>query len=82
MFDFYHQVRPRLCKLTRKETGYGFNLHSEKGKVGRYIRSIDPQSAAEEAGLKAGDRIIEVATTQIFYLDWIWKIWDILLLGS
>nr|CAB3266348.1 Na(+)/H(+) exchange regulatory cofactor NHE-RF1 [Phallusia mammillata] len=54
------ELRPRLCKLTRKDAGYGFNLHSEKGKVGRFIRSCDPGSAAEEAGLKSGDRIIEI----------------------
>lgn len=53
-------LRPRCCDMQKGDGGYGFNLHSEKGKPGRYIRSVDPDTPAEKAGLKAGDRIIEV----------------------
>ena len=52
----------RLCRLHiwPDFNGYGFNLHSEKGKAGQFIGSIDPGSPAEAAGLRQGDRIIEV----------------------
>lgn len=53
---------PRLCSLSKWEhfQGYGFNLHSEKGKEGQYIGKIDPASPAEACGLVEGDQIIEV----------------------
>ena len=53
---------PRLCELVKWPhfQGYGFNLHSEKGKEGQFIGKIDPQSPAEACGLQEGDQIIEV----------------------
>ncbi|XP_030067210.1 Na(+)/H(+) exchange regulatory cofactor NHE-RF2 [Microcaecilia unicolor] len=54
------QVKPRLCHLLRDESGYGFHLHGEKGKSGQYIRKVEPGSRAEAAGLRAGDRLVEV----------------------
>ncbi|XP_031641242.1 Na(+)/H(+) exchange regulatory cofactor NHE-RF2 [Contarinia nasturtii] len=52
----------RLCHIVKRDDfdGYGFNLHAEKGKPGQYIGKVDDQSPAEVAGLKQGDRIIEV----------------------
>ncbi|KAL0993374.1 hypothetical protein UPYG_G00106930 [Umbra pygmaea] len=54
------ELLPRLCHLVRAETGYGFNLHSEKSRPGQYIRSLDPGSPADRAGLKPQDRLVEV----------------------
>ncbi|MGH0137685.1 UNVERIFIED_CONTAM: hypothetical protein FKN15_021798 [Acipenser sinensis] len=54
------ELHPRLCVLIRGESGYGFNLHSEKSKPGQYIRSVDTGSPADKAGLKPQDRLIEV----------------------
>lgn len=54
------ELAPRLCHLVRSETGYGFNLHSERSKPGQYIRSLDPGSPADHAGLRPQDRLIEV----------------------
>lgn len=54
------ELVPRLCHLVRAETGYGFNLHSEKSRPGQYIRSLDPGSPADRAGLRPQDRLIEV----------------------
>ncbi|XP_029106417.1 Na(+)/H(+) exchange regulatory cofactor NHE-RF2 [Scleropages formosus] len=54
------ELLPRLCHLVRGETGYGFNLHSEKSRPGQYIRSLDPGSPADRAGLRPQDRLIEV----------------------
>ncbi|KAJ8283451.1 hypothetical protein COCON_G00023010 [Conger conger] len=45
--------------------GFGFNLHSERSRPGQYIRSVDPDSPAEGAGLKPRDRVIEVNSVNI-----------------
>ncbi|XP_046575954.1 Na(+)/H(+) exchange regulatory cofactor NHE-RF1-like isoform X6 [Haliotis rubra] len=54
--------KPRLCHLIKWPdfNGYGFNLHAEKGKAGQYIGKVDDGSPAQAAGLKDGDRIVEV----------------------
>ena len=54
--------QPRLCHLVKRTdfSGYGFNLHAEKSKPGQFIGAIDPDSPADHAGLKEGDRIVEV----------------------
>ncbi|XP_014205689.1 Na(+)/H(+) exchange regulatory cofactor NHE-RF1 [Copidosoma floridanum] len=54
--------RARLCHITKWEhfDGYGFNLHAEKGKIGQFIGKVDEGSPSEAAGLRQGDRIIEV----------------------
>lgn len=59
--------RPRLCHVKKRAdfSGYGFNLHAEKGKAGQFIGKVDPGSPAEDAGLKEGDRIVEVNGTNI-----------------
>lgn len=51
---------PRLCCLEKGPNGYGFHLHGEKGKVGQFIRLVEPGSPAEKAGLLAGDRLVGV----------------------
>lgn len=55
-------TEPRLCHVRKTPDfdGYGFNLHAEKGKPGQYIGKVDDGSPAETAGLKRGDRILEV----------------------
>ncbi|KAI5620300.1 Na(+)/H(+) exchange regulatory cofactor NHE-RF2 [Silurus asotus] len=53
-------LRPRLCHIVKEQQGFGFNLHCEKRRVGHYIRSVDPDSPAQRAGLQPGDRLIEV----------------------
>ncbi|XP_050428997.1 Na(+)/H(+) exchange regulatory cofactor NHE-RF1 [Adelges cooleyi] len=65
----------RLCKLRTWPDafdGYGFNLHAEKAKTangtnnvsakvpGQYVGKVDSGSPAEAAGLREGDRIVEV----------------------
>ena len=52
----------RLCHICKWEDfdGYGFNLHAEKGKAGQFIGKVDEGSPSEAAGLRQGDRIIEV----------------------
>ncbi|XP_051988092.1 Na(+)/H(+) exchange regulatory cofactor NHE-RF1-like isoform X3 [Xyrauchen texanus] len=53
-------LRPRLCVLEKDENGYGFHLHGEKGKIGQFIRLVEPGSPAELSGLRAGDRLVFV----------------------
>lgn len=57
----------RLCHVLKRADfdGYGFNLHAEKGRPGQYIGKVDEGSPAESAGLRQGDRIIEVNGTNI-----------------
>lgn len=59
-----HQGTPcaRLCHIVKWDDfdGYGFNLHAEKGKSGQFIGKVDEGSPSEAAGLRQGDRIIEV----------------------
>lgn len=59
-----HEVlyRPRLCHIKARDDGrgFGFNMQAEKGKSGQFIGTVDPGSPAEEAGLRDGDRLVEV----------------------
>ncbi|KAL7738055.1 hypothetical protein ACLKA6_006408 [Drosophila palustris] len=52
----------KTCHIVKRPDfdGYGFNLHSEKVKPGQFIGKVDANSPAESAGLKEGDRILEV----------------------
>lgn len=56
------KAKCRLCHIKKWDhfDGYGFNLHAEKGKPGQYIGKVDDNSPAEAAGLRQGDRILEV----------------------
>lgn len=54
------ELRPRLCFLTKGERGYGFHLHGERNKGGQFIRKVELGSSADLAGLRPGDRVVEV----------------------
>lgn len=54
------ELRPRLCFLTKGERGYGFHLHGERNRGGQFIRKVEPGSSADLAGLRPGDRVVEV----------------------
>ncbi|XP_072240388.1 Na(+)/H(+) exchange regulatory cofactor NHE-RF2 [Leuresthes tenuis] len=54
------EMRPRLCFLIKGERGYGFHLHGERNRGGQFIRKVEPGSSADLAGLKPGDRVVEV----------------------
>jgi len=56
---------PRLCHLVKTTGGFGFNLHSEKAKSGRFISGVESGGPAEVSGLKVGDRIVEVNDVNI-----------------
>ncbi|XP_016360316.1 Na(+)/H(+) exchange regulatory cofactor NHE-RF1-like [Sinocyclocheilus anshuiensis] len=50
-------LRPKLCVLEKGDDGYGFHLHGEKNKLGQFIRHVEADSPAAEAGLMAGDKL-------------------------
>ncbi|XP_008554236.1 Na(+)/H(+) exchange regulatory cofactor NHE-RF1 [Microplitis demolitor] len=52
----------RFCHIVKWDDfdGYGFNLHAERGKEGQFIGKVDDGSPSQAAGLRQGDRIIEV----------------------
>jgi len=54
------ELRPRLCFLTKAEQGYGFHLHGERNRGGQFIRKVEPGSSSDMAGLRPGDRVVEV----------------------
>lgn len=53
-------LQPRLCYLTKVDCGYGFHLHGERHRGAQFIRKIEPGSPADLAGLRSGDRVVEV----------------------
>jgi hypothetical protein len=59
--------RPRLCHVRSWQDGrgFGFNMQAERGKPGQYIGKVDSGSPAEAAGLREGDRIVEVNGTNV-----------------
>lgn len=61
------ELKPRLCTIKKWHDfpGYGFNLHAERGRAGQYIGKVDDGSPAQAAGMKEGDRIVEVEGTNI-----------------
>ena len=55
------ELRPRYCLLQKlpDSPGFGFNLNTSFGKIGRIsICRVDPNSPADRAGLLSGDKIV------------------------
>ena len=53
---------PRLCHVIKwnPNDGFGFHLLADKKRQGQFIGKVDAGSAADAAGLRLGDRIIEI----------------------
>ena len=54
--------RPRLCHVRawNDGRGFGFTMQAERGRHGQYVGKVEAGSPAEAAGLRDGDRIVEV----------------------
>lgn len=61
----------RLCHVRKRQDfiGYGFTLHAEKGMEGQFVGDVDVGSPAEVAGLKNGDKIVEVNGVNMLHED-------------
>lgn len=46
--------------MVRGQHGYGFNLRNDKAQRGQFVRAVDAGSAADDADLRPGDRLVEV----------------------
>ena len=57
----------RVCYVAKELDfeGYGFTLTAHVSKPGQYIGEVQRKSPAERAGLKEGDRILEVNDVNI-----------------
>ena len=52
---------PRVCVLKREEgENFGFHLRVERGRPGHVVRHVESLGMAERAGLRDGDRLLEV----------------------
>ncbi|KAG9471435.1 hypothetical protein GDO78_014734, partial [Eleutherodactylus coqui] len=52
--------KPRLCYLVKDKDSFGFSLRTFKGTKGFYLDTLTAAGAAAKAGVKEGDRIIEI----------------------
>ena len=60
--DQVHTHRARLCIIHawHDDRGLGFNIHAGHGRAAHYIGTVDAGSPAAAAGLRDGDRVLEV----------------------
>ncbi|XP_056415757.1 Na(+)/H(+) exchange regulatory cofactor NHE-RF3-like isoform X3 [Hyla sarda] len=52
--------KPRICYLAKGKSSFGFSLKTQKSSEGFYLESLAADGVAAKAGVKQGDRIIEV----------------------
>ncbi|KAM9342274.1 Na(+)/H(+) exchange regulatory cofactor NHE-RF3 [Pholidichthys leucotaenia] len=52
--------KPKLCYLVRTKSGFGFSLRSVNGERGVFMTEVTPGGAADRAGVKEEDRLIEI----------------------
>ncbi|RXN13131.1 Na(+) H(+) exchange regulatory cofactor NHE-RF3 [Labeo rohita] len=52
--------KPRLCRLEKTAAGFGFHLNGIQGTYGQYIKEVVKGGAADKAGLKDDDIVVEV----------------------
>ncbi|KAM4699136.1 Na(+)/H(+) exchange regulatory cofactor NHE-RF3 isoform 2-T3 [Discoglossus pictus] len=52
--------KPRLCYLSKQGSPFGFSVKSLQGVSGLFLASVAPNGVAEKAGVREGDRFIEI----------------------
>ncbi|XP_026768371.3 Na(+)/H(+) exchange regulatory cofactor NHE-RF3 [Pangasianodon hypophthalmus] len=50
----------KLCFLLKSSSGFGFSIKSCKGPEGMFMTDVIVGGAADNAGVKAGDRLVEI----------------------
>ncbi|KAM9347100.1 Na(+)/H(+) exchange regulatory cofactor NHE-RF3 [Symphorus nematophorus] len=54
------ELKPKLCKMEKASTGFGFHLNGIQGMCGQYISQVVKFGAADRAGLENDDIVVEV----------------------
>ncbi|KAM4047170.1 Na(+)/H(+) exchange regulatory cofactor NHE-RF3-like [Anomaloglossus baeobatrachus] len=52
--------KPRLCRLTKGSSGFGFNLNAIKDVPGQFLKQVVKGGPADVAGIKEDDFLVEV----------------------
>ncbi|XP_075054346.1 Na(+)/H(+) exchange regulatory cofactor NHE-RF3 [Mixophyes fleayi] len=52
--------KPRLCKIKKGSSGFGFNLNAIKDVPGQYLKQVTKGGPADVAGIKEEDVLVEV----------------------
>ena len=60
----------RLCHIKNKNHDYGFNLASKNFDLCKNIGRVEFNSSAHSAGLRQGDRIIEINNKNVSHLGY------------
>ncbi|CAL9690105.1 unnamed protein product [Knipowitschia caucasica] len=58
--DSDENLKPKLCKMVKTSSGYGFHLNGIQGVCGQYIKEVVKGGAADRAGLENDDMVVEV----------------------
>ena len=56
----HRRNKPRLCRIFKEDQVFGFCVCYDEDKDGHYVEEVDPGGPAERAGLKVGDRVIQI----------------------
>ncbi|KAM8856405.1 Na(+)/H(+) exchange regulatory cofactor NHE-RF3 isoform 2-T2 [Spinachia spinachia] len=54
------ELKPKLCKMEKDPSGYGFHLNGLQGVFGHHIKEVVKGGAADRAGLQDDDIVVEV----------------------
>ncbi|NXP49332.1 NHRF3 protein, partial [Heliornis fulica] len=57
--------KPRICKMVKGPSGFGFNLNMIKNKPGLFINEIQSHGPADTAGVENNDYLVEVNGTNV-----------------
>uniref|UniRef100_H2XRV4 PDZ domain-containing protein n=1 Tax=Ciona intestinalis TaxID=7719 RepID=H2XRV4_CIOIN len=57
---FKFRNKPRLCRIFKDSDVFGFGIEYIAENDGHYITDVEPNGPAERAGLKVGDRAIQI----------------------